>query len=388
MTRVFTNQNRVVACSGLAYLAIATSIVPFQQAAYELDLTASFVGLCFMSESVSSFLARFLSPLFTRLLGHRVGFAVGATSMFFACAPVFLSTSWPHLLVSRILVGAGLGICLGVATLWVTNLSTDSSAAGSVAGRVGLVNYVGMVVAAPFSWLFLHSSSAQVAVSLCALFPLCGIALAFCTSEPRKSEDHARHHSEVVSRSAPKPLAFILTSGAILAFSAVAYGTLMTVGPRLIPANSHVPQASLIATYGAVLVAVRAYIPVKWNRFLSSPLGISLALALSSVGGTIAWAGTLPTAFASAALIGLASAIIYPSLMTQIHALSGKYRAHAVASFGSFTVIGYGVGSLMSGFVTDNLSVSVAFLTAGIVSAFGLTLMPLWIKFAGDPKHL
>lgn len=287
----------------------------------------------------------------------------------------------------------------------MTHFATNSAHAGHAAGRVGLVYYVGLVLAAPLSALLLSIAEAPLAMALCAFLPLVGVIVARFTAEVRPSleqvsTDQVGENEEVTTTSAKerevgetagetkRPGSFVLTSGMILALSAVTYGTLVTVRPRQIPAGSALPQAGLLAIYGAVLVLVRVVAPKRWNRFFATPAGVVLALVAEGVDGCVMWAGTVATSVVGAGLIGVSSAMIYSGLITQIVALAGRFRAHAAASFGSFTVLGYGAGSLVAGFVTEQGSAPVAFLVAGVVALVGVAFVPLWVRFAGGAGRL
>jgi len=79
-----------------------------------------------------------------------------------------------------------------------------------------------------------------------------------------------------------------------------------------------------------------------------------------------------------AALLGLGTALVYPTFLTAIAgATSPDQRAESIGVFRLWRDLGYAVGAIISGIIADNFGVSAAILTIGLITIFS----SLVIKF-------
>ncbi len=112
-------------------------------------------------------------------LADRVGpapvVAAGALTMTIGIAPMALATSYPALLGSRLVVGAGEGAMMAAAVLWLLRLAGPARR-GRAMGHIGLANYAGLTAGSPLAAL-LGFERAGVLIAAAAL-PLAGALLA------------------------------------------------------------------------------------------------------------------------------------------------------------------------------------------------------------------
>jgi hypothetical protein len=121
------------------------------------------VGVAVGAPAIGAIFAR---PLGGRWADRRGPLAVllwGALAMT-AASPLALVASLPMLLLSRLAVGAGEGVMMSAAALWLLRLGGRERVGRSM-GHVGLANYAGLVLARCWRWRSPASSSRRACSS-------------------------------------------------------------------------------------------------------------------------------------------------------------------------------------------------------------------------------
>lgn len=127
--------------------------------------------------------------------------------------------------------------------------------------------------------------------------------------------------------------------------------------------------ASTLSIFGVSVIATRVLLTLVGDRLSLRATIVASLVALSAAMVLFAVATTLPVAAAGAVIIGVGFAPLFPAL-TQWSTRNlgpGGSLGTGLSVFGSFTTIGYAVGSLTAGVLIDSHGSVAAFMALGIV---------------------
>ncbi len=135
------------------------------------------VGLAVGAPALTGLLARPVGGRLGDRLGARAPLLAGAGVMAAGAVPAAVSATLGALLLSRLVVGAGEGLMMGAAVLWLMRLAGPDRR-GRALGQIGLANYGGLALG-PLVAAALGGASAAGTVLACAIaLPLLGAATA------------------------------------------------------------------------------------------------------------------------------------------------------------------------------------------------------------------
>jgi MFS family permease len=145
-----------------------------------------------------------------------------------------------------------------------------------------------------------------------------------------------------------------------------------------------------LAAHGASvgqIGAVAAVYPVVWGAgqiatgWLSDSTGrkpLIVAGMLVQAGALallVAGSGRFASAVAAAALLGLGTALVYPTLLAAVSDAAGRARVRAIGVYRFWRDIGFFLDALLAGLVADAASLNTAILTvAGLTAVSGLAV--------------
>ena len=354
------------------------------------------VGLAIAAFAGAAIAAR---PLIGRLIdryGRRTVMAGGATLAAISGSLYGFVDSIPVLLVLRGLTGVGeAALFVGAATL-VADLSPGHRRA-EAASYFSVALYAGLGIGPIIGEGVIERTSFEVAFLTAAGFA--ALAAAMSLSLP-KSVATASGDDDDVAAAAPaaEPMPTGVTSrrsGAFLHPVALGPGLVLACGSAAFAVfSAFLPEYSrqlglsgsgaLFAVYSVVCLGVRlvgARLPERLGPRTSGTTTFCV------LGAALLLLAAVPQVWAlwvAAALVGVAMAFLYPSLMAlTVNRAPLAERARAISSFTMFFEIGTAAGALAFGAVADVLGKRVGFAGAVLLCAAGLWVM--WVKVLPTP---
>ena len=134
---------------------------------------------------------------------------------------------------------------------------------------------------------------------------------------------------------------------------------------------------------------IKAFYPGVWGvlQLLSGPLSDRLGRKWFIVSGQLIQAAgiwftvfskTVPNWIAGSALIGLGTALVYPTLLAAVSDVASPvWRGEALGTYRFWRDIGYAVGAVFGGVVADLFSIPVAISTVGLLTVGSAFLVAL-----------
>ena len=280
----------------------------------------------------------------------------GAALMAAGVVPALAWSADGALLCSRLVVGAGEGVMMAAAVLWLLRLAGPARR-GQALGHIGLANYAGLTVG-PLLASALGLARGPVFVAA-ALLPIAGVLVAIGAQRPDAQPSPDAQRGELASILVPGLALMLVNVGyvALLAFGGAAAGT-----------------AAVIPVFAAGVVAVRTFGATVPDRLggrrtilLATPLAAAGLLA-TGLGGTpgIALAGTV--------LLAAGQGLFVPALgLLALSRVSPERHGTAAGLFFAFFDAGVGAGGPLAGGVARLTTPAGALVVAaGAVTAAGL----------------
>jgi MFS family permease len=314
-----------------------------------------------------------LSAIFTRPLGGRWSdrtgprrvMLVGAGVMALG-APLALIETLPMLMLSRLLVGAGEGLMMSAAALWLLRLGGEERRGRSM-GHVGLANYGGLV-AGPLLAVALGGVGHPSRVFLLGiLLPPAG-ALLVLLMRPGSGGPHSAAQEERASLRAV--LGWTLRPGLGLMLVNMGYAALISFGALAIATNGAGGAGLVLPVFAGVVILVRGLAGSVPDRvgpertlLVACP---PAALGLLGVG----LAPSTALALLSVAVLSAGQALAVPALavIAVRRAPSSQHGATAGLFFAWFDA-GVGIGGPVAGLAAHLSSSTGAMVVAAVAVA-------------------
>jgi MFS family permease len=265
-------------------------------------------------------------------LGPRPVMFAGAALMGAGVAPALAWGSDGALLGSRLVVGAGEGMMMSAAVLWLLRLAGPERR-GQALGHIGLANYAGLT-AGPLLASALGLARGPVFVAA-ALLPVVGVLVAIRARRPEAQPSPATRCGALASVLVPGAALMLVNVGyvALLAFGGAAAGT-----------------AAVVPVFAAGVVAVRTFGATVPDR-LGSPRTIVVATPLAVAGLlAVALAGTPGVALAGTALLAAGQGLFVPALgLLALSRVPPQRHGTAAGLFFAFFDAGVGAGGPLVG---------------------------------------
>jgi MFS family permease len=290
-----------------------------------------------------------------RLAPAPVMFA-GAALMGAGVVPALAWSSEEALLGSRLVVGAGEGVMMAAAVLWLLRLAGPARR-GQALGHIGLANYAGLT-AGPLLASALGLARAPV-FAAAALLPVAGVLVAIRARRPAAQPSPAAHRGELAGIFIPGVALMLVNVGyvALLAFGGAAAGT-----------------AAVLPVFAAGVVAVRTFGASVPDR-LGGRRTILLAAPLAAAGLLATGLGGTPAvAIAGTVLLAAGQGFGVPALgLLALSRVPPERHGTAAGLFFAFFDAGVGAGGPLVGGVARLTTPGGALVAAaGAVAAAGL----------------
>ncbi len=272
------------------------------------------------------------------------------------------------LMIARVFHGIGVGLSLGAGTVYLTNLTgNDSKSASSF---VSVVTTIGFGSGPLLTGIALLARWTLVPLSFWIMLVSSLICAALAANLPvQKPSGGKLLRLPYISRSAILP-------GMIFALAWSVIGLVMSIVPMLLA------QHHLAAWSGAAIFCVSvsgALCQIAARRMNStraqklSVMWIPIGYVLLLIGAV---AGLVPVALIGAALIGAACfGLAYPGGLAEVVRIERAYQARAVAGYLLCGYLGFGVPSVLIGFVADRVGLTGALVIFGVVIVLACTAL-------------
>ncbi|MFL5892080.1 MAG: MFS transporter [Solirubrobacterales bacterium] len=285
--------------------------------------------------------------------GRRPVVAAGALLAAVAGGLYFVPAGLPGLIVARLVLGVGEGSVFTAGAAWVVDLAPPGRR-GRVIGLYGLGVWGGLSLGPLIGSALFGAGHFDAVWAFCAVSPAIGALVALRI--PESGRRTARNeHRQLIAREAVRP-------GIALALATVGYAAMASF--IVLDLNSkHIGHgATAFAAFATTVVVTRLVGGDLPDRV--GPVRCAAgAAAVSAVGLTlIALADSLTVALAGAVGMGIAFALIYPSLsLVVVNGVPDDRRGAALGTFTAFFDIGFAVGGPLTGLAASLGGYSAAF---------------------------
>jgi MFS family permease len=354
------------------------------------------------SVAVLSFIAAFgLAKALTNLGAGALAERVGRRRLLIAgwviALPVPLliqvAPSWGWVVAANILLGVNQGLAWSMTVVMKIDL-VGPRRRGLALGLNEAAGYGGVALAAGLSGLLASQFAARdvvvVAGAAIAITALLLSVLFVRDTAAHVALEQARHHPSADSRPPRLGQAFARASYREPALRSCSQAGLVNnlndglawgLVPLFLAAHgASIAQVGLVAAvYPAVWATAQIGTGAWSDKAGRKPLIVAGMLLQAAALGVLALSdGALGTATAAAVLLGLGTALVYPTLIAAISdAVSPVARAPVVGVYRFWRDMGYALGALIAGTVADALGYGGAItVVAGLTAASGL-----WVLF-------
>ncbi|WP_084264164.1 MFS transporter [Rubrobacter radiotolerans] len=351
--------------------------------------TLSFIVAFGFTKALVNLAAGALADRFGRKRILIFGWAVGI----FVPVIVIVATAWWQIVLANVLLGVNQGLTWSMTVNMKMDLAT-SRQRGLALGLNEFAGYSGLAVASALSGLvaaeyFLRPETFYLGIA----FALVGLVLSVIV---RGTEDHlASQVSQGAGLSEDEELSgreifarTTLTDPTLASCSVSGLATNLKDGMAWGLFPLYFAAAGLAVDRIGIVVAVY---PAAWGVFqlFTGPLSDRLGRKWMIVSGMLTQAGALwlillsgsyGSWLASSMLLGLGTALVYPTLLAAISdAAHPSWRASSLGVYRAWRDSGYAFGALIAGVLADLLGaawsiglVALLPLAAGLLAAFGM----------------
>ena len=307
---------------------------------------------------------------------------------------VALAPSWGTIVAANVLLGAGQGLAWSMTVVMKIDL-VGPWRRGLALGLNESAGYLGVAIAAFATGIAASSVAPRTAVWVGAVL-VAGVGLALSVLAVRDTTAHVDHeqetHGGAVSSSLRRSLAASLRAPVLRACSQAGFvnnlndAVLWGLVPLYLAA--HGASAAEIGVAAALYPAVwgSAQIVTGWvSDHVGRKRPIALGMLVQAFGLVVlvSGGGDLTPALVAAVLLGLGTALAYPTLIAAVSdAVSPRERAPAVGVYRFWRDSGFVAGAVVAGLVADAAGAGAAIaLTAGVTALSGI-----WVALVRFPS--
>jgi MFS family permease len=327
-----------------------------------LDAGNVAVGVVIGSYAVTGLMLR---PFAGRLADHRgrkptvvLGALLGACAGFMYLLPLGV----PGLILARLALGAGEGTVFTAGSAWIVDLAPPGRR-GRVIGLYGLAVWSALSVGPLLGELILHSFGYTGVWVFAGVMPVIGAAIATRVPDPFEPAPGVEKEGHpLIAREAIRP-------GAAMALGAAGYAAIAAFVILHLEARGVSHGATVFGAFATMIVVTRLIGGDLPDRIGAARLATAAAL-IEAIGlATIAFAHSLPVALGGALAMGVAFALLYPSLsLIVIGSVSDRRRGAALGTFTAFFDAGVGLGAPLAGLASALTGYEGAFLLAAAIA--------------------
>ena len=297
---------------------------------------------------------------------------------------IALAPSWEWIVAANVLLGVNQGLAWSMTVVMKIDL-VGPERRGFALGLNEAAGYVGVALAAAASgWLASEYASRDVLVVAATVFAV--VALALSVLLVRDTSGHAaleqsRQHDAgepppPLRRAFPDatwrrpPLRSCSQAGLVNNLNdALAWGLV----PLFLAANgASVGQIGLVAGLYPAVWGLGQIWTGHWSDRVGRklPIVVGMLLQAAALGALAVSDGTVSIALAAAAVLGIGTALVYPTLIAAISdAVSPVARAPVVGVYRFWRDMGYVVGGLVAGVVADAVGFGGAIAVVAVLTA-------------------
>jgi MFS family permease len=279
------------------------------------------------------------------------------------------------LVLARLVLGAGEGSVFTAGSAWIVDLAPPGRR-GRVIGLYGLAVWGALSIGPLLGELLLHSSGYSAVWIFAGVLPAIGAVIATRVPDPFEpapgieEEDHP-----LIAREAVRP-------GVAIALGAAGYAAIAAFVVLHLEARGVGHGATVFGAFATMIVITRLLGGDLPDRI--GPARVATAAAVVEAIGltTIAFAHALTVALAGALAMGVAFALLYPSLsLIVVGRVSDRRRGAALGTFTAFFDAGVGLGAPLAGVTSALTGYEGAFLLSAAIAlasaaAIALTISP------------
>jgi MFS family permease len=320
--------------------------------------------------------------------------------------PLLIATapSWSWVVAANVLLGVNQGLAWSMTVVMKIDL-VGPRRRGLALGLNEAAGYGGVALAAGLSgWLASQFAAREVLVVLGAVIAVVAFLLSLLFVRDTSAHvalEQERHHAGAEHTPPRLRAAFAQTSYRVPALRSCSQAGLVNnlndglawgLVPLFLAAHgASIAQVGLVAAIYPGVWSVAQIATGHWSDTIGrKPLIVAGMLIQAAALGVLALSdGALGAAVGAAALLGLGTALVYPTLIAAISdAVSPVARATVVGVYRFWRDIGYALGALVAGGVADALGYGGAIvLVAALTAASGLwVLADMPAKPGGDPN--
>jgi MFS family permease len=318
-----------------------------------------------------------LRPVAGRLADHRgrkptvvLGAALSAAAGFIYLLPLGV----PGLILARLMLGAGEGTVFTAGSAWIVDLAPPGRR-GRVIGLYGLAVWSALSIGPLLGELILHSGGYNAVWIFAGVLPALGAVIATRVADPfEPAPEIAEEDHPLIAREAIRP-------GIAIALGAAGYAAIAAFVILHLEARGVSHGATVFGAFAAMIVVTRLVggnLPDQ-----AGPVRVATAAALVETIGliTIAFAHSLVVALAGALAMGVAFALLYPSLsLIVVGQVSDRRRGAALGTFTAFFDAGVGLGAPLAGLASALAGYEGAFLFAAAIALASAATIALTVR--------
>ncbi len=306
-----------------------------------LDYGNVAVGVVIGAFAFTALACRPVAGHFADARGRRRVVAVGALLTAAGGLLYLVPAGLPGLIVARLAVGAGEGSVFTAGATWVVDLAPPGRR-GRVIGLYGLAVWGGLSLGPLVGTALFHAWGFDAVWAFTAISPLIGALVAMVVPDPFQPVERPAAR-RLIARESVRP-------GIALSLATVGYAAMASF-IVLHLAFKHIGHGAAAFTAFAATVVITRLAGGDLPDRIGPVRCAAAAAAIEAVGlALIALADSLALALVGAVGMGVAFALIYPSLsLIVVSNIADSRRGSALGTFTAFFDIGFAVGGPLTG---------------------------------------
>jgi MFS family permease len=318
-----------------------------------LDYGNVAVGVVVGAFAFTALACRPVAGHFADARGRRRVVAVGALLTAAGGLLYLVPAGLPGLIVARLAVGAGEGSVFTAGATWVVDLAPPRRR-GRVIGLYGLAVWGGLSLGPLIGNAVFHAWGFDAVWAFTAISPFVGALVALLVPDPFRPPE-GRPVRRLIARGSVRP--GIGLSLATVGYAAMASFIVLHLG------SQHIGHGATAFTAFAATVVITRLVGGDLPDRIGPVRCAAGAAAIEAIGlSLIAFAHSLALALVGAVGMGLAFALIYPSLsLIVVNNVADSRRGSALGTFTAFFDIGFAVGGPLTGVAASLGGYSAAF---------------------------
>jgi MFS family permease len=311
------------------------------------------VGIAIGAFAFTALAGRPIAGHLADLRGRRPVVVIGSLMAASAGVIYLIPAGLAGLLGARLVLGAGEGMVFTAGATWVVDLA-PLDRRGRVIGLYGLAVWSGLSLGPPIGETLYRAFGFDAVWAFAAICPFLGALIALRIPDPHQAPE-SREDRSLIARESLRP-------GIGISLANVGYAAMASFIVLDLQAHGSSHGATAFTAFAATVVATRLVGGDLPDRI--GPLRCAAgAASIEAAGlGLIALAQGLPLALVGAVGMGMAFALLYPSLsLVVIGKVPESRRGAALGTFTAFFDLGVGLGGVLCGLAASLGGYSAAF---------------------------